>query len=114
LSIGFFAALMTAIVSASVAPPASAQSAAGRSGAAAAAASDSAPSKQTVESASRDAQRAIRACDDNVAVTCVADELTKYAEALQEIAEERREAAAVPVVRHKRCLSKNRPPGCRE
>lgn len=42
--------------------------------------------RPTIELASRDAQKAIRACDDNVALQCVADELTRYAEALKQIA----------------------------
>ncbi len=44
----------------------------------------------TVESASREAQAAIKACDDRAPFLCVADALTKYAAALQQIAEERR------------------------
>jgi hypothetical protein len=42
--------------------------------------------RPTIESVSREAQRAIRACDDNAALQCVADELTRYAEALKQIA----------------------------
>lgn len=88
----------------------SAQSVFGRSGAPAAGAAISgvqAPAKPTIESVSRDAQRAIRACDDSVALSCVANELTKYAEALQQIAPERREPAAVPQGRHAGCSSRN-------
>jgi hypothetical protein len=39
----------------------------------------------TVESASLEAQRAIRACDDSVALRCVADVLAEYAAALNAI-----------------------------
>jgi hypothetical protein len=70
--------------------------------------------KPTVESVSREAQRAIRACDDSAALTCVTNELTKYAEALQEIAQERRESAAGPQGRRNGCASRSRKlPGCR-
>jgi hypothetical protein len=48
---------------------------------------DASQADATVESASREAQRAIRACDDNVALRCVADVLTEYAEALKAIHE---------------------------
>jgi hypothetical protein len=54
----------------------------------------------TVESASREAQKAINACDDNTAILCVADALTRYAAALQQIAQQRRqESRAVPAKR---------------
>jgi hypothetical protein len=43
----------------------------------------------TVESASRDAQRAIRACDDRVALRCVADVLAEYAKTLRAISDRR-------------------------
>jgi hypothetical protein len=102
-------------LSAAVAGPisASAQSLLGRS-APPTAAAGAAAGRRTVESVSRDAQRAIRACDDRAALTCVANELTKYAEALQEIAEERRESATVPQGRRNGCASRNhRLPGCR-
>jgi len=46
--------------------------------------------RPTIESASREAQEAIRACDDRTAIVCVADALTRYADALRGIAEERR------------------------
>ena len=49
-----------------------------------------AATRPTVESASREAQAAIRACDDRAALMCVADVLTRYAAALHEIAGERR------------------------
>ena len=45
---------------------------------------------RTVESVSREAQREIRACPDNEAFQCVAAALTRYAEALNEFARERR------------------------
>jgi hypothetical protein len=45
------------------------------------------PARPTVETASRDAQRAIRNCDDNVAIQCVADALNRYAETLKQIAQ---------------------------
>jgi hypothetical protein len=50
----------------------------------------------TVESASREAQAAIKACDDRAPFLCVADALTNYAAALQEIAEERRARSRAP------------------
>ena len=59
----------------------------------------------TVQSASRDAQRAIRACDDNVALQCVADELTRYAETLKQIAQAREaQPSLAPHRRHSRCM----------
>ena len=42
----------------------------------------------TVESASREAQDAIRSCEDRAALTCVADALTRYAAALHQIADD--------------------------
>jgi hypothetical protein len=53
-------------------------------------AGDAGRPRPTVESASREAQAAIKACDDRTPFLCVADALTRYAAALQEIAEERR------------------------
>jgi hypothetical protein len=110
-------AVALALSAAAVGPiSASAQSLLGRSASptAGSAAAGAAPGRRTVESVSRDAQRAIRACDDSAALTCVANELTKYAEALQEIAEERREPAAVSRGRRNGCASRShRLPGCR-
>jgi hypothetical protein len=47
--------------------------------------------RPTIESLSREAQKAIRACDDDAALQCVADELTKYAEALKQITQAQRQ-----------------------
>jgi hypothetical protein len=43
--------------------------------------------RPTVESVSREAQQAIKACDDNAAFACVAAALANYAEALRQIGE---------------------------
>jgi hypothetical protein len=73
---------------------------------------DDVTSRVTVESASRDAQRAIRACDDRDALNCVANELARYADALREAARERAEAAPAhpPVVR---CSTLHKAASCR-
>lgn len=55
--------------------------------------------RATVELASREAQDAIRACDDRAALICVADVLTRYAAALHQIAEERRRRSPGPAYR---------------
>lgn len=75
------------------APSALAQPSTGRANAPASldgAAGDTGRPRPTVESASRETQAAIKACDDRSAILCVADALTRYAMALQEIAEQRR------------------------
>jgi hypothetical protein len=77
------AALAGAIVVAAVAEPA------GRGSAPAAPQAGAVAAAPTVESASRQAQREIRACDDAVAFQCVADVLTRYAASLRQIARER-------------------------
>jgi hypothetical protein len=110
------AVLLAAFCSESI-PCALAQSPSGRSGTAAinAGVNDPWPAKRTVESASRDAQKAITACDDNVALQCVASELTRYADALREIALERsQEPPVAPQSRRAGCLSRHhRPLPCR-
>jgi hypothetical protein len=61
------------------------------------------PARPTVETASRDAQRAIRDCDDNVAIQCVADALNRYAETLKQIAQAGdRSGSPIPRRRHRR------------
>ena len=84
---------LAAQVSCACAPPALAQPQTRRAEAGISfdgAASDATRRRATVESASREAQEAIRACDDRTALICVADALTRYAAALHQIAEERR------------------------
>lgn len=88
----------------------SAQFLSGRSGGAAIGSEPSADpgaAKLTVESVSREAQRAIKACDDSVALTCVSDVLTKYATALQEIAAERSERVGAAHKLRAKCLSQS-------
>jgi hypothetical protein len=58
--------------------------------------------RPTIESASREAQDAIKACDDNAALQCVASELTKYAEALKQIDLSRRQDLSPARQRHVR------------
>jgi hypothetical protein len=61
------------------------------------------PARPTVETASRDAQRAIKDCDDNVAIQCVADALNRYAETLKQIAQAGdRNGSPIPRRRHRR------------
>lgn len=77
------------------APPALAQAAEGRSEARVLfnGGGDPTSRRVTVETASREAQYAIRSCEDRAALTCVADALTRYAAALHQIADERRRHA---------------------
>jgi hypothetical protein len=73
---------------------------------------DDSTSKVTVESASRDAQKAIRACDDRDALFCVANELARYADALKEATREKAEAApAHPAVA--KCATSRKAASCR-
>ncbi len=73
---------------------------------------DDVTSRVTVESASRDAQKAIRACDDRDALRCVANELSRYADALKEATRERTEATpAHPVVA--KCSTLRKAASCR-
>jgi hypothetical protein len=110
-------AVLSATLWADSIPYALAQSPSGRSGALAvnAGVNDPEPAKRTVESASRDAQKAINACGDDVALQCVAAELSRYADALRQIALERsRESPAAPQSRRSGCLSRHhRPLPCR-
>lgn len=109
-------AVLVAALWANSIPPAAAQSPSGRPAAATdGVANDSGQTRPTVESAARDAQEAIKACGDDVALQCVAAELTRYAEALRQIAEERgQESPSVSQRRHALCLSRrHRPIPCR-
>jgi hypothetical protein len=59
--------------------------------------------RPTIESLSRETQKAIRACDDDAALQCVADELTKYAEALKQITQAQRQySSPIPQTRRGR------------
>jgi hypothetical protein len=110
-------AVLLAALLANFTPSARAQSLSGRSGTATILTVPNDPwqPRPTVESVSRDAQKAINACDDNVAFQCVAIELARYAEALKQVASERgRESLAVPHRRHAGCWSRHhRPLPCR-
>ena len=112
---GFFiGATLSALLLAAFAAPVSAQSLIGKSAAATAPApNDPRRTRLTVETASRDAQAAIRSCDDNRAILCVANELTKYAEALKQIDQERAlQPSTAPHLRqhHFGCLSPHNKP----
>ncbi|MGO8831443.1 MAG: hypothetical protein ACLQE9_01320 [Roseiarcus sp.] len=81
---------LAALLSGACAPLALAQAQTGRNAGPALSGGDAARPRPTVETASRETQAAIKACDDRSAILCVADALTRYAAALQEIAEQRR------------------------
>jgi len=90
-SLGFIVVFaLAAQFSGACAPSALAQPSTGRASAANFTDGGVGRPRPTVESASREAQAAIKACDDRAPFLCVADALTRYAAALQQIAEERR------------------------
>jgi len=76
---------------------------------------DAEQARPTVESVSREAQEAIKACDDNVALQCVADALKRYAEALKQIAQTRapRPPSMPPPRRHRCSAHGHDAPRCR-
>jgi hypothetical protein len=81
---------LAAQISCACAAPALAQAQTGRGAARVFFGGEAIGQRATVESASREAQAAIRACEDRAALVCVADALSRYADALHQIAEERR------------------------